>query len=117
MVRHGLRGLISSVLYRLLIVSANALSYELPTAPTEGWTPACARRSTIAAQSSPTRCVMSARYRGGSARGDVCVAVPAGAEGSWTGSTSFGHSSSFAGKQPLRNPPQLTAYFFDLAAL
>jgi hypothetical protein len=28
-----------------LIVSANALSYELPTAPTEGWIPACATRS------------------------------------------------------------------------
>jgi hypothetical protein len=40
-----LGGLISSVLYRPLIVSANALSYELPTAPTEGWIPACARRS------------------------------------------------------------------------
>jgi hypothetical protein len=35
MVRHGLRGLISSVLYRPLIVSASALSYELPTAATE----------------------------------------------------------------------------------
>jgi hypothetical protein len=45
MVRHGLRGLISSVLYRPLIVSARALSYELPTAPTEGWMPASARRS------------------------------------------------------------------------
>jgi hypothetical protein len=37
--------LISSVLYRPLIVSANALSYELPTAPTAGWIPAYARRS------------------------------------------------------------------------
>jgi hypothetical protein len=45
MLRQGLGGLISSVLYRPLIVSANALSYELPTAPTEGWIPACARRS------------------------------------------------------------------------
>jgi hypothetical protein len=35
-VRHGLRGLINSVLYRPLIVSARALSYELPIAPTDG---------------------------------------------------------------------------------
>ena len=45
MVRHGLRGLINSVLYRPLIDSASALSKELPTAPTEGWIPASASRS------------------------------------------------------------------------
>jgi hypothetical protein len=45
MVRQGLRGLINSVLYRPLIVSASALSYELPTAPTDGWILASARRS------------------------------------------------------------------------
>jgi len=45
MVRHGFLGLINSVLYSPLIVSANALSYELPTAPTDGWMPASASRS------------------------------------------------------------------------
>ena len=33
---------------------------------------------------------VGALYKGGSAQGNVCVAVPAGAEGLWTVSTSFG---------------------------
>lgn len=41
-VRQGVRGLISSVLYRPLIVSANALSYDDPTDPTRGCIPASA---------------------------------------------------------------------------
>jgi hypothetical protein len=37
---------------------------------------------------------VGALYKGGSAQGNVCVAVPAGAEGLWTVSTSFGDPSS-----------------------
>src|SRR5512133_1070725 len=44
-VRHGPRRLISSVLYRPLIVSASALSNESPVVPTEAAIPASARRS------------------------------------------------------------------------
>jgi hypothetical protein len=48
-------------------------------------------RTTIAAESSPTPLSdVGALYKGGSAQGNVCVAVPAGAEGLWTVSTSFG---------------------------
>jgi hypothetical protein len=38
---------------------------------------------------------VGALYKGGSAQGNVCVAVPAGAEGLWTVSTSFGHPVFF----------------------
>ena len=33
---------------------------------------------------------VGALYKGGSAQGNICVAVPAGADGLWTVSTSFG---------------------------
>src|SRR5213594_3263858 len=42
--RHGPRRWITSVLYRPMIVSANALSYESPTLPTDGSAPASASR-------------------------------------------------------------------------
>ncbi len=44
-VRHGPRCLITSVLYKPLIVSASALSNESPTLPAEAEMPASARRS------------------------------------------------------------------------
>jgi len=55
-VRHGPRCLITSVLYRPLIVSASALSNESPTVPTEARIPASARRSRTGPRCTGRRC-------------------------------------------------------------
>jgi hypothetical protein len=43
---------------------------------------------------------VGALYKGGSAQGNICVAVPAGADGLWTVSTSFGDPVFFDPKHP-----------------
>jgi hypothetical protein len=60
---------------------------------------------------------VGALYKGGSAQGNVCVALPASLKDWGLPPRVSVTPSSTAAKQPVRKPPRLTAHFSNLADL